>query len=322
MPLILSESDVRKVLTMPMAMEAVEACFQRLAAGSAQVQPRRRLSFSEKGVLHYMAGNDSVAGYFGMKLYSTSPMGAKFIVPLCNGATGEFIALIEANYLGQMRTGAATGVATRYMARADAKILGMIGTGLQARTQLEAAVLARNFETVRVFGRDKDRRESFAKEMSKKLGMAIAPAESAEKAVRGSDVVITMTSSMKPVIDGKWLEPGMHINAAGANWPKKAELDAKTILWCDTIAADSVEQAKIEAGDLIQAFDGDEEKWNSVKELSEIVAGKAPGRRDDKEITLFKSVGIAAEDVATAARVYEIAKAKGLGRDIPMWQSE
>jgi alanine dehydrogenase len=320
MPLLLTEADVRSILTMPLAMDCVEACFRRLAEGAAQTQPRRRLNFSQKGYLHYMAASDSQAGYFGMKIYSTSPSGARFLIPLYRTETGEPVAFIEADYLGQMRTGAATGVATRAMARAGASTLGILGTGLQARTQLEATLLARKFETIRAFGRDQARRELFAKEMSERLGITVTPVDSAKAAVKSAHVLITMTNTIKPVVDGKWLEPGMHINATGSNFAQKAELDGKAVLWCDVIAVDSIEQAKMEAGDLIQAFDGDESRWDAVREIGQIIVGKAEGRKDDAEITLFKSVGIAAEDIVTAARVYELAREKGIGREVPMWQ--
>lgn len=319
MALVLREADVRAVLTMPMAMEAVEGCFRRLAEGKAHTQPRRRLHFAEKSFLHYMAASDSGAGYLGMKLYTTGPRGARFLIPLYRTETGEMVALIEGDYLGQMRTGAASGVATKFLAREDARVLGMIGTGLQARTQLEAVALARKFETIRVFGRDKTRRENFTKEMSEKLGRAVTPVDSAKAAVSGADVLITMTNTIKPVVDGKWIAPGMHINAAGSNFAQKAELDAKAVLWCDVIAVDSIEQAKMEAGDLIQAFEGDESKWEGVREMSEIVAGKVSGRTSSEEITLFKSIGIAEEDVATAARVFELAREKGIGKEVEMW---
>ena len=227
MPLLLSEADVRSVLTMPIAMEYVEDCFRRMAAGAAQTQPRRRLHFAEKGFLHYMAASDGTAGYFGMKIYSTSPRGARFLIPLYRTETAELVALIEGDYLGQMRTGAASGVATRVMAREDSRTLAIIGTGLQARTQLEAVAAAQKFETIRAFGRDQARREEFAADMSARLGIEVTPAKSAEAAVRGADVLITMTNSVKPVVDGKWLQPGMHINAAGSNFAQKAELDAE-----------------------------------------------------------------------------------------------
>jgi len=322
MALFLSEADVRSVLTMPLAMEAVEGCFRRLAERMAQTQPRRRLHFAEKSFLHYMAASDAGAGYLGMKLYTTSPKGARFLIPLYRTEIGELVAMIEGDYLGQMRTGAASGVATKFMAREDVRALGIIGTGLQARTQMEAVVLARKFETIRAFGRDKARRERFASEMSEKLGVSVIPVDSAKTAVAGADVLITITNTIKPVVDGKWIAPGMHINAAGSNFAQKAELDAKSVLWCDVIAVDSIEQAKMEAGDLIQAFEGDESRWDSVSEISQIVAAKADGRKDAEEITLFKSIGIAEEDVATAARVYQLAREKGIGREVPMWSDE
>lgn len=322
MALLLTEADVRSVLTMPLAMEAVEVCFRRLAEGSAQTQPRRRLHFAEKSFLHYMAASDSGAGYLGMKLYTTSPHGPRFLIPLYRTETGELVGLMEGDYLGQMRTGAASGVATKFLAREDARTLGMIGTGLQARTQLEAVALARKFETIRVFGRDKARRENFAREMSGKVGLGVTPVDSAKAAVSGADVLITMTNTIKPVVDGKWLVPGIHINAAGSNFAQKAEIDAKGVLWCDLIAVDSIEQAKMEAGDLIQAFEGDDAQWKSVREMSQIVAGKAPGRTSSEEITLFKSIGIAEEDVATAARVFELAREKGIGREVEMWNAK
>jgi ornithine cyclodeaminase/alanine dehydrogenase-like protein (mu-crystallin family) len=305
---------------MPLALEAVTDCFRRLAAGTAEVQPRRRLRFGEKGLLHYMAACDAHAGYFGMKIYTTGPQGARFLIPLYRVETAELVALIEADYLGQMRTGAASGVATRAMARANARTVAVIGTGLQARTQVEAVVHAIKVERVRAFGRDAARRENFAKEMTSKLGVEVVPVNSAEEAVRGADVVIAMTSSVKPVIEGRWLEPGMHINGAGANFAHKAELDADAVNRCDVIAADSVAQAKMEAGDLIQAFGEDAARWGKVREFSEVIAGKAAGRGDARQITLFKSIGIASEDVATAARVYEMAREKGIGRETPMWQ--
>jgi alanine dehydrogenase len=322
MALFLSEADVYAVLTMSIAIEAVESCFRRLAEGTALTQPRRRLHYAQRSFLHYMAGCDLAAGHVGMKIYTTSPNGPKFLVPLYRVETGELAAMIEADFLGQMRTGAASGVATRAMAREDSRTLAIIGTGLQARTQLEAVALAGRFETIRAFGRDKTRREKFASEMSERLKATVTPVDSAEKAVRDADVLITMTNSVNPVVDGKWLKPGMHINAAGSNFAQKAELDAKAVLWCDVIAVDCLEQAKMEAGDLIQAFDGDESRWNDVREISQIVAGKTPGRKDDREITLFKSVGITAEDIATAARVLELAREQGLGREIRMWQGE
>ena len=320
MPLLLTEADVRSILTMPLAMELVETSFRRLADGSAVCHPRQRLRMTPKGLMNYMAAADSAGGYMGLKIYTVSPTGVRFVVPLMSSRTGEMLALIEADYLGQMRTGAASGVATKVMARPDARSVGMIGTGLQACTQLEAVAHARKLQMIHVFGRDATKREKFAKEMNARLGVPVSAAGSTEEAIRDADIVITSTTASKPVVEGRWLKPGMHINAIGSNFAEKQELDAAAVNRCDVIAADSVEQAKIEAGDLIQAFGQDTARWNNVRELAPIVAGKAPGRTNHNQITLFKSNGIAIEDVVVGGRIFEIARERGMGREIPLWQ--
>jgi alanine dehydrogenase len=318
--LLLTESDVRAILTMSLAIEVVEESFRRLAEGAAILHPRQRLHLPGQSFLHYMAAGDNTSGYMGMKIYTTSREGARFLVPLIRAQSGEWLALIEADYLGQMRTGAATGVATRWMAREDAGTAAIIGTGLQARTQLEAIAAVRKLERIRAFGRDPERRELFAKEMAELLGIPVLPVSSAENAVNGADIIVTSTNSVQPVLDGRWLRPGMHINAIGSNYAHKAELDAEAVLRADVIAADSIEQGKIEAGDLILAFGKDVSRWQNVRELSEIVAGKFAARTTSSQITLFKSCGAATEDIAVAGRVYELARERGIGREIPMWQ--
>jgi alanine dehydrogenase len=320
MPLLLSENDVRGLLTMRDAIAAVEEVTRRQAAGDAIVHPRHRLELPGKGFLHYMAGADVVGGLVGMKLYTSVRGALRFMVPLYQSATGELLAIIEADYMGLMRTGAASGVATRWMARPDANTLGVIGTGHQAHGQVAAIAEVRKLKSVRVFGRDAQRREQFAAEMSAKLGVQVAAAPSAEEAVRDADIIVTATTSSRAVLDGAWLAPGAHMNAIGANFPQKRELDDAAITKASRIAVDFIEQAKMEAGDLIQGFANDPKRWDSVVELSQIVAGKVPGRESGDEITLFKSSGIAIWDVAVAARVLELAKAKGRGRNVPMWQ--
>jgi ornithine cyclodeaminase/alanine dehydrogenase-like protein (mu-crystallin family) len=230
--------------------------------------------------------------------------------------------LIEADALGQLRTGAASGVATKYLANANARIGGIIGTGYQARTQLEAVAAVRRLVRIRAFGRDAERREKFCREMSERIGVAVEPMNSGEEAVRGADILITATSATKVVLEGAWLLPGVHINAMGTNWPQKRELDAAAVGRASKIVVDSIEQSRMEAGDLIQAFGDDASRWNAVQELSQIVAGKVPGRTSADQITLFKSNGIATWDLAAAVRVYELAVAQGMGQSIPIWQSE
>ena len=322
MALLLKESDVRQLLTMDMAIGAVEESFQRLADGSAILHSRQRLFVPGGSYLHYIAAADTRRGYMGLKIYTSSREGLRFIVPLFNAVSGELLALIEADYLGQMRTGAASGIATRLMAREDATKVGLIGTGLQARTQLLAIAQVRNIERVRVFGRDPARRANFSAGMAEQLKIPVDSVETAEAAVRETDIIVTSTTASQPVLRGQWLRPGVHINAIGANFPQKRELDGSAVFRADIIAVDSREQAKIEAGDLIQAFESDPSRWDSVRELAEIAAGRTPGRAHPNDITLFKSNGIAIEDVVTASRVYEKAIEMKIGQQVPLWENE
>jgi alanine dehydrogenase len=321
MTLLLKEADVRALLTMPMALEAVEESLRQQGDGELSLHPRRRLKLPDNALLHYMAAGDPVHGFIGMKIYTSVYGAVRFVVPLFRSATGEMAALIEADALGQIRTGAATGVATKVLANADARIAGMIGTGYQARTQLEAVAAVRRLERVRAFGRDPERRAQFCREMSARIGIQVEPVESGEKAVRGADIVVTATSAMKIVLEGPWLSPGVHVNAIGANWAQKRELDDAAVTRADVIVVDSIEQAKMEAGDLILTFANEASRWDAVRELGSIVAGKIPGRTNANQITLFKSNGIATWDLAVAARVYELAVARGVGQSIPIWEA-
>jgi len=320
MALLLSEADVRSLLTMPLALDTVESAFRKLAAGEAQLHTRRRLELPDQAFLHYMAAADTADGYMGMKIYTSVRGALRFLVPLYRVRNGELVALLEADYLGQMRTGAASGIATKYMARSNSSTVGIVGTGLQARTQLEAVCAVRKIQRVRAFGRNPEKRAQFAAEMAAKLGVAVEPARTAEEAVRGADIVITITTSSRPVVEGAWLAPGTHINAAGGNFPHKRELDDAAISRVSRFAADSVEQSRLEAGDLIQPFASTPARWDEVLELADIVAGKFPGRSSPDQITLFKSNGIAIEDVAVAARVFELATHRQVGTRIPLWE--
>jgi alanine dehydrogenase len=322
MALLLTEADVRKILTMEMALRAVDESFKDLGEGSALLHPRRRLHVPGGSYLHYMAAADSRNGYMGLKIYTSSRTGLRFLVPLFHAVTGDLLALVEADYLGQMRTGAASGVATRLLSRKDSLDVGLIGTGLQAHTQLQAVALVRRIGRVRVYGRNLEKREAFAKEAAAQVKIPVETAKSAEEAVRDADIIITATNSSDPVLEGSWLRPGVHINAIGANFPQKRELDSEAVSRASLIAVDSREQSKMEAGDLIQAFGENSDKWNSVVELGQIASGKAPGRVRPEDITLFKSNGIATEDVATAARVYERAREMKIGTEVPMWPDE
>jgi alanine dehydrogenase len=322
MALYLTESDVRSILTMPMAIELVETSFRRLAVGAATNHSRQRVHVPGKAMLNYMAASDAEGGYLGLKIYTIARHQARFIVPLFRAESGDLAALIEADYLGQVRTGAASGVATKFMARSDARTAAIIGTGSQARTQLEAIACVRKLERVRAYSRDPQNRERFAKEMSARIGVRVAAAESAEEAVRGAEIVATATTAERPVVESRWIEPGAHINAIGINVAHKSEIDPETVRRADIVAADSPEQSRRESGDLINAYGDDAAKWAKVHEFSQIVEGKIAGRTSRDQITLFKSNGIAIEDVVTAGRIFEIARERGIGRELPVWAGE
>ena len=322
MALHISESEVRAVLTMPMAIEAVELISRKQASGEAVVHPRRRFELPGGGFFHYMAAADFSAGYVAMKQYTYVKGKIRFLVPLYEMPTGDLAALIEADYMGQLRTGAASGVATKYLARENSRVAAIIGTGGQARTQLEAIAAVRKLQSARVYGRDAAKREKFSKEMSEKLGLTVESASSSSEAVHGADILCTATTAANPVVSGADLAPGVHMNAIGANHAHKRELDAEAVESADVIVVDSIEQSRQEAGDLILAFQGDEVCWTGVKKLSEVVAGKAPGRTSDAEVTLFKSNGIASWDLAVAMKVYALAKEKKLGRELPFWTDD
>jgi len=321
MALLLTEADVKSLLNMPLALECVQHSFERLANGSALLHARQRLHLPSKSYLHYMAAADGTSGYMGLKIYTSSRDGLRFLITLFGAESGDLLALLEADFIGQMRTGAASGIATRLLAREDAQTAGMVGTGLQARTQLQAIAQVRRMTEVRAFSRSAEKREKFAKEMTEALKIPVSAVESAEAAVRHADIVVTSTTSTSPVIEGAWLKPGAHINAIGANFPQKRELDSQAVERCNVIVVDSREQSKMEAGDLIHVFREDAGRWSDVRELADIVSGKLSGRTRAHEITLFKSNGIAIEDIVVAGRIFEMARERRIGRDISMWQN-
>ena len=317
MALLLTEEDVTRLLTMDVAIEAVEEAFRLQAEGKATNSPRSRMRLPN-GAFVFMSAAAPGMGVMGLKAYgATRGHAAKFYVQLSSTKTGELLALIEAFALGQIRTGAASGVATKYMAREDASTVGIIGVGKQARTQLEAVCRVRDIRVAKVFSRTPERRESFAAEMGQKLGINVVATASAEACVNGSDIIIIITNSSSPVLNGEWLSAGAHVNAAGANHWMRRELDDEAVRRSSVIVVDDVEQAKIECGDLIYPVEQGIIWWEQVRSLSEVVAGRASGRVAADNITLFESQGIALEDIAVGVKIYELAKERGVGRELP-----
>jgi len=315
--IFLTENDVKEILTMDMALDTVEESFRLMVEGTASNSPRSRIRLPN-GVLNFMAGAAPGIGVMGFKSYGvTRGNPVKFYVQLSSTETGELLAVIEASDLGQIRTGAASGVATKYMAKEDASSVGVIGSGYQARTQLEAVCKIRPITSARVYSRKPENREKFAADMSASLGIEVTASESGEACVKDVDVVITMTSTSRPVLEGDWLSPGTHINAAGANHWMRRELDGKAVGRADVVVTDDIEQAKLECGDLIYPNEFGTIRWEQVISLSDVVAGVAKGRNSAEDITLFESQGLALQDLTTGMRIYNIAKERGLGQQLP-----
>jgi alanine dehydrogenase len=317
MVLYLTEQDVGQLLTMSVALEAVEEAFLHLGTGKAENLPRRRLHASG-GLLHLMAASLPELGFMGYKGYTTYPDGARFKVLLYSTRTGELLAIIEADRLGQIRTGAASGVATRWMARQDSQVVGLLGSGWQARTQLEAVCAVRPPSRVLAFSRSATKLADFCQGMQEKLKVPCDPAESPEEVVEASDILITITTSVIPVFSGARVKPGTHINAAGSNSILKRELDENCIRKCSSIVVDFKEQAKLECGEFLEPLEKGLITWGGIRELSEVVTGQARPRKDASDITLFKSLGLALEDVAVAGRIYPLALAQQLGRRLEL----
>ncbi len=313
----LTEDDVKRLLTMEDALREVEAALRDLGEGKAENQPRQRVR-GPHTVLNVMPASWPGRGYFGFKYYTVSREAARFWVHLFDANTGSLLAVLEANRLGQMRTGAASGIATKYLARSDASIVGILGAGWQAESQLAALCAVRRISAVRCYSRTESKRLAFAERMSSALGVDATPAVSPDKAVRGAEIVVAATTSATPVVQGEWLEPGAHINAMGANRLEARELDDAAVRRCSLIVADSVDQARWEAGDLAGPVSQGVLRWDRISDLGQLVAGKGPRRTRREEVTLFKSLGLAIEDVAVAAFVYERARKEGLGTEVTL----
>jgi alanine dehydrogenase len=311
--LLLTEEEVRQLITMDMALEAVEQGLRKLALDEAVNIPRSRAQ-TDHALLHTMTAAAKTLGFMGYKCYSTSRKGSQFHIGLYDGKTGALLALIQADYLGQVRTGAASGVATQYMARPDAAEVGVFGSGKQARTQLQAVCKVRKIRRAQVYSPNEERRRRFAEEMSQECQCEVQPVPRPEMAAEDKDIVITATSSREPVLNGNWISEGTHLNVIGSNFLGKAEVDAVCVRRCASIIVDSKDQARAEAGDFVQPLEDGSIHWADIHELGHVIVGRYTGRAHPEDVTMFKSLGIAIEDVAVAGRVYQKAHEMGVGR--------
>jgi ornithine cyclodeaminase len=315
MALLLKEDDVRQLLTMPLALDLVERVHREYSAGNAIDVPRERTRLP-KAALHILQGAVPSAGVFGYKAYTSSREGIRFIVYAFSAERGNLDAIVEANLLGMIRTGAAGGVAAKYLARPESKVAGVFGSGWQAQGQIEALAAVRRLDRVKVFSRKAEKLAAFCARMREKLGLDVVPAASAEETVRGSDIVVTITTSATPVFDGEWVEPGTHINAAGSNSLLRQEIDETTVRKCSPIVVDSRPSAIKEAGDLLPALEKGRVHAGSFAEIGEVMNGTRSGRTLPEQVSLFESQGMAIQDLIIAAELAKMARAKGMGTEV------
>lgn len=318
MTLFLNEQEVAQLLPMDECIEALDRAFAHSGVGQVDNKARSRIRMPG-GFFHFMAAADGGQGVFGYKAYPSfaGPGGAKMMVMLYDYESGQLLSCMEAGRLGQIRTGAASGLATRYMAREDVATVAVIGSGFQARTQLEAVCAVREIKQARVFSRRQERREDFAKRSGERLGVDVQGVDSAQECVEGADIVIAITSAREPVVLGDWLAKGAHVNAAGGNHWQRREIDEAAVLRSELIVVDDLEQAKVECGDLMWLEARGSFRWGMAHELSDVVAGRVPGRISQEGVTLFESMGVALEDIAAADLVYRKAKEQGIGVELP-----
>jgi ornithine cyclodeaminase/alanine dehydrogenase-like protein (mu-crystallin family) len=306
--LYLSDEDIRGLLSVEECIDVLDDLFKQEARGLVENHPRRRARYGQAS-FNLMGGAVLDSNAYGVRHSN--------VTLLYNTTDGKLDAVLRPSSIAWIRTGAASGLATKYMAQPNASVVGLIGTGRQATTQLEAVCAVRPVKRVKVFSRSPDNRNRFVTEMRELLDVEIEPVDSAEACVKGSQIVITITNAREPVFDGNHLDTGTHINAAGSNNVSRREIDQTTIQRSEVIAVDNLEQARMECGELIAAAERGVFRWRQAVELCDIIGGRVNGRPDAAAITLFESQGIGTEDVAASAYVVRKAREKGIGQELP-----
>jgi ornithine cyclodeaminase/alanine dehydrogenase len=319
MTLILGPRDVAAATNMPAMIDVIEEGLREQAAGAVEMPPRMNLP-TNRGFFRVMPAVMKQSGVMGVKIFNGSVEdGVRYVIAIYDESSGALLCLLDAAYLTGARTGATTGIATRYQAREDATTVGVIGSGLEARTNLAAVCAVRGIRSGRVFSPNPERRKKFAQEVSNTHQIDLRPADSAEAAVAAADIVIVATNTTgapDPIAyRGAWMEPSQHVNSIGSTGGHLREIDTETFSRADRIAVDSQVQVEGESGDVLDAIEAGTWDASKVTELTEMVSG-APGRGGREEITLFKSVGTAVQDVMSGYAVYQEAKRLGLGDEV------
>jgi ornithine cyclodeaminase len=315
MALFLKESDVERLLTMPRTIELIERVHREYSTGQAIDVPRERTRVP-KAALQILQGAVPSANVLGYKAYTSSREGTRFLVYAFNAERGNLDAIVEANHLGMTRTGAAGGVAAKWLSRPEAKVVGVFGSGWQAQGQIDALAQVRGLERVKVYSRNAEKLAKFCERMRARLSIEVVPAASAEDTVKGSDIVVTITNSATPVFSGDWVAPGTHINAAGSNSLLRQEIDEATVRKAQVVVVDSRPSAHKEAGDLLPALEKGRLHLGALTELGEVIAGTRPGRTSAGQVTLFESQGMAIQDLIIAADLARLARAQGVGQEV------
>jgi alanine dehydrogenase len=314
MTLFLTEGEVESLLDMRSTLEAVEEILRQYADGRATNHARRRVALPGSGLNVMFAGAPEI-GALGLKAYSVARSGARFYTMLFDPESGELLSIMQSDKLGQLRTGAASGVATKYLAREDAATLGIYGAGWQAESQLEAIAAVKKLDRIVVHSRTEESRKAFAQKMGERLGLEIETTHAPEEPA-AQDIVVTVTSSVEPILQGEWLKPGAHVNAAGSNFLFKTEIDRDVVKRAGLVTMDSREELGLEAGNLLQAVETGAVLPEAIRELGQVIAGQVEGRRSPEDITLFVSQGLALEDLGAARLVYDRARERNVGREI------
>ena len=304
-PLWITDADVRRLLSVEEAVPLVEAVLKQQAMGAATNMPRGHTIAGPGLMLAHMTAALHEQGVFGFKTYSIVAGKYQFFVLLYSVETGDLLAVFEAASLGRLRTGAASGVSAKYMAREDSAEVGILGSGFQAGAQLEAICSVRPITRAGVYSPNEEHRTGFARRMVETLGIEVRAVDEPREVVESADILVTITNSPTPVFEGEWLKPGTHVCAVGGANEYVTELDDATIRRADFIAVDSIAQAKVECGELLMPTSRGLLLWEQVSEFWQVVGGVKAGRRGDEDITLFKSLGMAMWDLAAAKVVYE-----------------
>ncbi len=315
MTLFLKDEDVRQCVTMDDMLETIEDMQRHFGLGEATNLARRKI-IAGGALLSVMGGGLFYQGLMGVKTYTVVRGTYSFQVSLYDAETGQLLCYTQANRLGQLRTGATTGVAVKYLANQDAAVAGVIGAGNQAPTQLEALCKVRDIKKIKVFSRDPERTEAFARSMTGAMGIEVTPAGSSRQAMEGSDIVLSIAATTSPVLEGAWLGAGATVIGAGPTTWRVQEADDATFQRAGKIFVDSADQAPVEAGDMASAVDRGLLQWSQLLELRHAVAGIVPGRDNKDQIIFAKLMGTGVADVAAAKLAYDRAKAQGLGMEM------